>query len=299
MGWKRNKKPALVAGRDRPPSDTSRPTYSYYQSRSSKTQTERGRTDSPANFTAKSRWTFSLHSLLFVACVVVATVSAGKIVLLTPNSKIVVSDIRQDIKLPVAEYAERANTLVKSSILNTNKITLNANGIARSIKQDYPELTSVVVTVPMIGNRPIVYVTPSRAAFMLESPSGAYTIADNGYVLARLEAPEKTLVTLAETSTRQPIPGKQFLPASSMTFASTVAYQLQKAGYTISRMELPGSAPYELQVRILGKPYMLRFNIQASAQLQSGAAIATLQQPGSEQPNEYLDVRVPGKVYYK
>lgn len=272
--------------------------YSYYQSRNSGAQSERGRADSTVDATNKARRAFSLHSLLLGGYVVVALVCAGKILLLTPNSKIVVSDAKQDLQLPVAVYAGRADTLLKSSVLNTNKITLNANGIARDMKQSYPELSSVVVAVPMIGNRPIVYVTPSRAAFMLEAPRGMYTIADNGYVLARLAAPEKGLVVLAETSARQPEPGKQFLPASTVTFASVVAYQLEKAGYSISRMELPGNAPYELQMQLTGKSYKLRFNVQADALLQSGAAVATLQQK-TVQPSEYLDARVPGKVYYK
>jgi hypothetical protein len=96
-----------------------------------------------------------------------------------------------------------------------------------------------------------------------------------------------------------PRPGRQLLPSSTVGFAQTVAYQLNAAHLVASAFVLPANSPYELDARLEGKPYMIRFNLEADALTQCGAAIATIQQLSGVNPSSYVDVRVPGKVYYK
>ncbi|QQS19372.1 hypothetical protein IPL85_03725 [Candidatus Saccharibacteria bacterium] len=302
MVWKWHKKQQkpLVPGRDRPKQAGSRPQYLYYKARpSDNTGTS---TRSRPNASPEKKRVISgmnIHTAMLLVCVVIGLLCALKIVLLTPNSKIVITENVQTLDLPQNAYAETANSSLKSSLLNRNKITLNTRGVATDIEQRFPELASVVVTVPLVGNRPIVYVTPSRASFMIESPMGLYSLADNGYVLAKLPAPEKELVTMAELSNRVPEVGKQFLPASTVSFARTVKFQMQQAGFTISRIVLPSDAPYEMQLALVGKSYLVRFNLQADALQQSGGAVAVLQQLEPTARPEYIDVRVLGRAYYK
>jgi hypothetical protein len=84
-----------------------------------------------------------------------------------------------------------------------------------------------------------------------------------------------------------------------VSFIQTLAYQFSEAKIAVSAYALPAGSPYELDVRLEDKPYMIRCSLVADALVQSGAAIATLQHLGNTVPREYLDVRVPGRVYYK
>ncbi len=301
MRWSVKKRPKtpLIPGRDRPAKAQGSPLYSYYGQRRPVAATERGR-DSREPQTATSAPQSCMYTLMLFVCVLVGVVCAVKILALSGDSKIIVTENQQSLELPTVTYAGVVNESLKSSLLNSNKITLNTKGVARDLQREFPELSSVVVTVPLVGNRPVVYVKPLRASFVIESPNGLYTMADTGYILARLSAPQDGLTTLSELGRRQPAIGKQFLPASTVSFAKTVSYQLSQAGMAVAKVELPSDAPYELRIRLVAKPYYLRFNLQADALQQSGGAVAALRKvTASQLPREYVDMRVLGRVYYR
>jgi len=93
--------------------------------------------------------------------------------------------------------------------------------------------------------------------------------------------------------------GTQLLPRSSVQFMKTIAYQFEQADIKVSALILPAKKAYEVDARLDGKPYLVRFNLQEDAMQQSGAARATIEQLGTTVPSSYLDVRVPERVYYK
>ncbi len=303
-GRRKQKQPQapLVPGRDRPRrTEAARQVYSYHSSRSS--------TLSGENVTARATRSGDevrqqparsvLQQVITWGCVVVIGACAVKVLALTPHAKVVVSSNEAHVQLPTDSYAETTNALMRRSALNRNKITLDANGIAQSIASQHPELTSVVVAPPLIGNRPVVYVATARPACVLQTPSGNYTVSDAGYILARTEVNVAGAPLLKDASNRPVVPGKQYLAGSTVEFVSTVAYQLQKAGVHVESFELPVKAPYELVARLAGVSYYVRFNLVADAMQQSGGAIAMLDQLGQNPPREYVDMRVPGRAYYR
>jgi len=310
MGWFRQKKQVqpLVPGRDRSSSANRQPVYSYYaggkvaRETASRQISDRRRGQEPAGRTKSSR--LSSYTIVLAVCTLVVLLCAVKVLSVTPQSKIVVSDTSSQSeavsKDAIDAYAKAADAMLQGSILNRNKITLNTNGIAEGLRADFPELTSVVVTVPIISNRPVIYVSPSKPAFILQTAHGFYRMDGSGYILASVAGPDSgSLPLLKEPSSRTPEAGKQYLAASIVSFCSTVVYELRQGSIAIDYLELPAAAPYEMDVHVSGKPYYIRFNLQADAMQQSGAVVATLQQLGANTPSEYLDVRVYERAYYK
>jgi hypothetical protein len=248
-----------------------------------------------------TRIQLSAYTVVVGICTLVVVVCIVKLLSVSQSSKVVVSATANHpvSQLAIESYTKAADALLKGSLLNRSKITLNTNGIESSLQKQFPELTSVVVTVPLVGNRLVIYVSPSKPAFVLQTGSGLYSIDAKGYVLTQLTTPTDGLVLLKETSSRTPKPGSQYLASSTMTFCSTVAYELEQGGVPLAYLDLPTSAPYELDAYVAAKPYYIRFNLQADAMQQSGAAVATLQQLGANTPGQYLDVRVSERAYYK
>lgn len=305
MGWRRTTKPTPVPSvRDRVRSSaTQRPTYSYYTttSRASENPDDGRHQKTPkksgvgSGVAAPRGWSQIVTTGLFI---LVLSVCAVKIVYLAPQSKIVVVDNSTGLQSATEQYARSVDRLLAGSFLNRIKLTLNANGISRELLRSYPDLSNVVVTSPLIGNRPVIYVSVSRPAFIVETPSGRFTISENGYILARVEEGTPKLIRLVESSGRHPTLGAQFLSASTVRFASTVVYELGRANHEVSWLDLPVGAPYEIDATLMAPPLRVRFNLQGDVMEQSGAAIATLSQLGVNMQVQYLDVRVPGRVYY-
>lgn len=303
MRWRKQPKPALVPGRDRQvKSDSSQRVYSYYAGRPSagptrsETSERTVRTHEAAQPQTRRH---SGHTAITWACLAIIAVCAAKVVVLVPSAKVVVSQNEAQLRLPTDSYAAAADAEFRRSLLNRNKITFDTNGIAQHVASDHPELTSVVVTAPLIGNRPVVYVAAARPACLLQTPRGNFTVSAEGFILASTSEPVAGLPILKDASSRQVTAGKRYLAGSTVSFVTTVAYQLEKAGFGVEHLVLPASAPYEVDAYLANKPFYIRFNLAAEVMQQSGGAVATLQQLGSTMPAQYVDMRVPGKAYYK
>jgi hypothetical protein len=283
------------------------PAFSYYSNRPSDMASEqrRERQDrSSAPVKEKSRgvsrsWLsaapFWLLLLIFAVCVV-------KVLALGTDPKIMVvgkNATSTDYLQPTSVYEAASQKIFASSITNRSKLTVNLDGTAEALQRQFPELQNVSVSIPLVGSRPLVYVEVAQPSLILQAPSGNYAVNSTGIVLAKLHAVPSGIPVVVDQSGARPELGKHFLPGSTVSFALAVAFQFEKAHLPINTFVLPAQAPYELDVRISDQPYMVRMNLQADARTQSGAAIATIQQLGSNTPKEYVDVRTPDRAYYK
>jgi len=240
-------------------------------------------------------WLFWVLLLIGIGC-------AGKLLVLSSNPQVVVvgkTATTARYLRPDSTYAAAAHKLLNSSLANHTKLTVDTEGVDQALKHEFPELLSTSLSVPFLGNRPVLYVQPADPSLVLQATYGNYAINQTGLVLSSLTRLPAQVPLVVDQSGLTPKPGKQVLPGTTVAFAQTVAYQFKAAQLTISNFVLPANAPYELDVRLAGRPYVIRFNLQADARTQSGAAIATLQQLGTTSPSQYVDVRVPGRVYYK
>ena len=283
----------------------SSPAFSYYTSNRGVEPT-RGRLDSrqeqgqPA--AAKQGRRLSFVQLPFWLLVGLVVVCAAKVLWLSTNPKVVVVDktaVSGTYMRPSSVYAAAAHKLLTSSVTSHSKLTVDLNGTATALERQFPELEAVSVGVPLISSRPIVYVQVAQPSLVLQTANGNYALNRSGVVLAKLSSIPGGVPLIADQSGVRPTPGKQFLPSSTVFFVQTVVYQLAAANMAVNVGTLPSGNPYELDVRLNGRLYFIKYNLQADARTQSGAAIATLQQLGGNAPSAYLDVRVPGRVYYK
>jgi hypothetical protein len=85
-----------------------------------------------------------------------------------------------------------------------------------------------------------------------------------------------------------------------VAFIQEVAGQLKAKNMAIDSLTLPALAD-ELDVRVKGLPYFIKFNIQANPRQSAGAFLAAKQHLDSQHvtPSQYVDVRVEEKAYYK
>jgi hypothetical protein len=231
----------------------------------------------------------------------VLLVCAIKVLSLSTTPKVViVSSNTNNLAQSNVVYQQAATKILASSTFNRSKLTFSSDQLVKRLQTQFPELQSVSVALPLIGNHPIVYVAPVQPSLTLESGGSHYAMSHSGVVLAKIAAVSAQILPLQDESGSLPVVGKRALPASTVSFAETVAYELKAANVPISGFVLPKTSAYELDVTLTGKPYVARFNLQADARQQSGALIATLSYvQGKAQPISYIDVRVPERAYYK
>jgi hypothetical protein len=206
-------------------------------------------------------------------------------------------------------YAAKASELFNATAANRNKLTVNTTDITRQLERQFPELQDVSITLPLIGDRPIVYVRPATPALLLSSSNGVYMIDDNGRAVAAQAAGSSGasashIPMVTDQSGIQAQIGVQVLPRSATSFIRTVVEQLKAQQISVKSLILPAAAS-ELDVYIEGTQYYVKFNMHdadsGEAALQAGTYIATSKQLSRQRitPAQYIDVRLEGRAYYK
>lgn len=229
-----------------------------------------------------------------LACIIYTFIldSNPKIIQINSSGAVFLQDIHS--------YEVAAHNLFKETLLNSNKITVNVNGITKKIEEQFPELEKVSITIPVISHRPIVYLTASRPILILNSSNGNYIINNRGIALLpthkAAESYKKGLVTLKDPSDIIVKLGKTVIPAQYVSFITEVEYQLEAAKIPIEEFELTDRHG-EIHLKLQGKSYYIKMNLAGDAREQTGATIALLRTKPSIK--QYIDVRVSGRAYYR
>jgi hypothetical protein len=207
-----------------------------------------------------------------------------------------------DYPYNLQDYSAAAANAFSTSPFNHFKPAVNVQRVKNELQKRYPELASVSVSVPLVGNRLLVTVDPGTPALRETTAQGQTVVLDSrGMVMNGSPAPAMLakLPAVTDQSGLPVTPGHVALPSSTVSFIQTVIAQLKSQHLSITGMSLPARAS-ELDVQLAGAPYQARFNLQADAREQAGALAATKLNLESQHitPTKYIDVRVPGRAYY-
>ncbi len=237
----------------------------------------------------------SIAVIVFSAMYALTLAANARVTVLTPNTS---------LTRPASVYQQAANTLLSHSIWSYTKLTVNTESIAQQLQQEFPEVESVAVTVPLLGRRPVITIQTAEPAFLLASTkSGAYYVNNDGRVMVKASdvsvAPQDEVVVNDESGIAIES-NKQVLPKDTVRFITDTIKQLRAQNVIVESIELP-AVPYEIRVHIKDKPYYVRMNTESDSRQQAGTYLAVkakLEGEGTT-PKEYIDVRVDERAYYK
>lgn len=250
---------------------------------------------------------FWLQRAGLLALIFAVTASLINILTLSSDAKVMplTSASSSSFLRPTSDYQKAASNILKSSLLNRNKVTINSGQIQKQLQEQFPELASVSVTLPLLSHRPIIYIEPTKPALLLVTRSATYVVDNTGKALVKgkdaKSLSQPTLPLLTDDSGLDIELNKQALPSDDVDFIREVIAQLGAKQYTVTKMSLP-SATSELDARIDGQPYMVKFNLQSQTpREQAGTFLATINSLKSQNiiPSQYVDVRVAGRAYYQ
>lgn len=206
-----------------------------------------------------------------------------------------------------AVYRQAAAELMSKASGSFTKITINSAGLADRMLAKFPEIKNVSLVLPVLGHRTIFYLQPATPALIITANNQtSYLVAVSGRVLLKTAHPNifsqlKLPLVSAQTS-ELPSVNNQAMPRSDVAFIQLVQAQFKAAGIGVGAMILP-PASRELDVRPSGEPYFVKFNLQdySDAKLQIGGLLAVRHYLSSkgQTPTQYVDARLPGRVYYK
>ena len=300
---------AANSSRTKRPSESSKqslPAFSYHNVRNEQ-ETGFGRNQQKLNSkqTRRTRvvWLekFGLIILLIVAVVCLISVlylSTTPQVMLEGKTSSLYSGYTLKVK-------QAAGKLLSSSVLNTNKITVNTAHITSILMTEFPEYSNISVTIPLINHHAIIYLIPSTPSLLLQTVAGQFVINQNGYAMS-FAPNDKSVKSLnlpqvTDEGSNGVTAGKQILTSQEVSFIQTVDIELNLRGDKVVKMDIP-QATTELDIHLMGKSYYGKFNLEENnSRVQAGTFLATEHYLISQNtpPGQYIDVRTDGRAYFK
>lgn len=202
-------------------------------------------------------------------------------------------------------YQYTFSELLDSSILNRTKLTVRSSSIIENFQRAHPEVAYAEVRYGIVDSTPILFVVLREAHVIIsaeDDTDSSYVVDAKGVAFARIASDEvlEGVPNIEDDISVDIEIGQQVLPIGTIHFIDDVLYQLEVAEYTVGSMALPAIAN-EMHVRLAGDEFVGKFDITGNPRLQSGSFIATRGQllGENEEPNEYIDVRVSGRAYYR
>lgn len=306
---RRARQPGLAGG--------ARPVFSYHAqlARDAEANPRRvvrlpwaGDTDKPP-LARRGSGRFPKKRIVMAVAVIAAVALVVNGLLLARDPVIVVheeADGRQLLLRSQDVYREAAGAVLADSFANTNKLTINTDKIAQDLQKQFPELDYVSVVLPVFGRKPAVHIQTASPALILATnqAGGVFLVDESGRAImdaSKVSASVKQKLPVVQDESGLPVTiGRGVLPQGNVDFITEVIGQLSAKGVKISAMTLPAGAS-ELDIRVEGQPYMVKFNLRGDARVEAGAFLAVKQHLEREQktPSSYIDVRVDNKAYYR
>ncbi len=236
----------------------------------------------------------------FIDAAIILAVLVGLVysLIVKPTPKILASSTAYH---PVKIYQAAAAKQLQN-FKNRNKVTLDENAISSALRKQFPEIASLKIELPLFSQVPNVHLNIAAPSLILESGGALYLVDAEGVSVAKA-AQWPALGNLPHVIDQTGFSlkaGQPVLSASAVGFIKALASQCQRAGVPISSLSLPPLAQ-ELDLRTADSGYFVKFYLGGEVLQQSGQFLATRHGFNTShiQPAEYLDVRVPGKIFYK
>jgi cell division septal protein FtsQ len=198
-------------------------------------------------------------------------------------------------------YQDSVNNYLKA-LKNHNKITFDENGIVTSLKSAYPEISTAAVELPVFSQKPIVRIHIAGPSFYLKSGEQEYLVDANGKAVAyRWQYPKVIgLPQVIDQSGYSVSRGRQILSSRDISFLRNLIEHCKSNGIPVQSLVLPSSAQ-EIDLHTTDKRYFVKFYLNGDSDLQIGQFLAARHEFGVKNinPEQYLDVRISGKIFYK
>lgn len=249
----------------------------------------------------------SEHGRLWLVLSVLVTGLVVLCLFQSTNPRVVItgSDSSRMLLKPSATYQVAAQQALHKNIWSWFKPATNPASVSAALRQQFPELAVASLQVPMIGFQPRLVVAAHPAALVLVGNGGSYVVDDTGRALMvsnQLPADQRAKLPLVTDNSGLPVTiGTAILPQSEVVFIEQILAYLKAAKVGWQDLTLPASAS-ELDVRISGAPYYVKFALQggADARQQVGSFLAVQSKlQGGAAPHDYIDVRLSERAYYK
>ncbi len=202
---------------------------------------------------------------------------------------------------PKEEYQSAIKAIFKKNISAHFKLTLQSRELESQIKKQFPEVSLASVSLPLMGNQPVVGLSFNSPALIVKNTTGKYLVGNDGRVLRMVGTTEANLPIVEDRSGVELKSGERVLNSDDTSFLVFVNQEVIANNLTVENIII-GDSPRDIRLQITGDDYFIKLNFTYDERQQLGALWSyrdKVGQDASYTPSEYLDVRIAERVFVK
>ncbi len=204
-----------------------------------------------------------------------------------------------EVKAPgrMGEIESEGRKIVGESWLQGNMLTFDEEGFVSKLQRADPLLKSVSVQRKLF-HRLFISVAFKQPSMGWSTDNQSYLVDVDGTVIGSL--PVGSGLSVVTDGSNLPVTaGKQVVPPRFVSFVTALAPALRAEGIGVTGLSI-GDTTLDLAVST-DKGYRLTFDTSRSVgeQMADLRAVRALLATQKTVPGEYIDLRIPGKAYYR
>lgn len=208
-----------------------------------------------------------------------------------------------DVQGPNTELSKGLNDEVtkylKSSLAGKNWLFLDTNSLKGRLQKTFTGQEAIMVE-KQFPNKLIVKTDEQKSAIVWKTGSKKYIVSINGRVMSELQGDNNTGLAVLTDGSSLPVDiGNKILSRDFVNFAIKVGDYVKAKSLGPEQIYITETTK-ELLVKTTAG-YEIKFNTEETpdAQLRSLQATLDLLVSQNKQATQYIDLRVPGRAFYK
>jgi hypothetical protein len=209
---------------------------------------------------------------------------------------------------PADDYKQELQNILDSSIWYKNKLSLNSASFERQVYDRFPEVSFNSAVIPLAGRKLQVQLQFSKPLLRLIATGNKQAVLSEDGIVVRLGSAEEINASFRELPSIS-IPnlnfqeGDQVLTSEEAELLSLIIAEFD--GSTTLRPKTDNIeydvSKREIKVRFKDHKYYIKMSPEREARGQVGSLVATIKNFAENglQVNEYIDVRVDGRVFVR
>ena len=198
-------------------------------------------------------------------------------------------------------YQQKVQAYLQGHPLERFRFSFNPQSLATYLQQHgAPEVSSIALLPQTDGfGRAQLAITFRKPAISWQTGGSRTYVDTNGNSFTQNNFAEPAVQVIDQTGI-QTQNNQVLASARFLAFIGKVVGRMGDNGYAVNQVILPANTTRQIQVRITGVEYPVKFSVDRPVGEQAeDAARAIRYLAGKQITLEYLDVRVSGKAYYK
>lgn len=207
-------------------------------------------------------------------------------------------ELKGSTTLSQVDIEKQINTYLDANPVERNVLFTKTDAIAKMLKDSYPTVKKININRTLFLTLQIS-IAESKPALLWQSRGERWVVAEDGRILRPAAGEEQIEGTIFDTAQLEVKVGDRVGDAQFISFVRDIYSRAKEFGFTVQATSIEATTRELKALLDTGVAIRMDTTRDAAEQLRSAQATFDTAAKDRKTIKEYVDVRVPGRAFYK